>query len=30
MRDPWWLYAMLVACILLALASMVGHVWQAL
>lgn len=28
MRDPWWLYAMLVAGILLTLASMAGHVWQ--
>ncbi len=29
-RDPWWLYAMIIAGILLALTSAVGHVWQSL
>ncbi len=29
-RDPWWLYALLIAGVLLTLASMAGHVWQVL
>lgn len=28
-RDPWWLYAMLLAGALLAVASMAGHVWTS-
>lgn len=29
-RDPWWLYVLIVSGLLLTLASMAGHVWQAL